>query len=66
MMPREWVRLPIQLTPTQHAYLRRRAFEEGRSIADLVRSLVEEDRMRNGAQLQLDLEGSPVSRRTRR
>jgi hypothetical protein len=58
MMPaREWVRLPVQLTPAQHAYLRRRAFDEGRSIADVVRGLVEEDRLRTGAQMDLGLNG---------
>lgn len=43
-MPKQakrWERIPIQLTPEQYEYLRRKSFDERIPIAALIRSLVE-------------------------
>lgn len=52
-----WRRVAIQFTEEQYEYLRERAFTEHRSIAALVRDLVDARRLVDQPQIRLPLGG---------
>jgi len=56
MMPRErLIRIMVALTEDQHEWLRRRAFDDRVSIAELIRRAVEEIRAKQDLQQALPL-----------